>query len=313
MAGWIEDFLAHLRTVRRLSGHTVRAYGADLRQFAEFGGAKPGTEPEWGKVRASQVREFVAHLMEARLARVSVARKLEALRTFFRYLAGEGVVESNVAAAVPLPRAARSLPKFLTTSQATALTAAPGSEMPEELRDHALLEILYGTGVRLSELVAMRIADVDLASRQVRVTGKGRKERVVLFGSWGERALQTYLDEGRPVLAGRRGGAAGNWLWLNRLGSRLSSRGVARIVQKYALKTGHGDDVSPHTFRHSFATHLLEGGADIRTVQELLGHSSLTTTQIYTHTSAAHLKKVYDASHPLARRKPEIKEEGKAR
>jgi len=261
------------------------------------------------KVDRHVLRDYIAWLMEQGVVKASIARKLSAIRSFYRYLLQEELVSAS-----PLPlsrkrgersssfslKLDRRLPSFLTTDEISQLLEAPDLTTPQGLRDRALLELLYASGLRVSELVKLNLEQVNLNTNEIRVWGKGSKERVVLMGEPAAEALTVYLKQGRPQLAsGKRTGA----LFLNRYGERLPERRVQRILEKYANRTGIGKRVHPHMLRHTFATHLLDGGADLRVVQELLGHASLASTQIYTHVSKGQAKKVYLSAHPMAQEK----------
>jgi integrase/recombinase XerC len=292
------DFTVYLRDERNLSPHTVRAYEREVARFTEFAGAEMSCQgPD--AVSTTVVRAYLAHLHGQRVARVSSQRALAALRTFFRFLGRERVVEANPAKLVPTPRAPKKLPEVLTVGELTELFDA----LPEDdagRRNRAALELLYGAGLRAAELVGLDLDDVDLARRLARVVGKGRKERVVPFGRQAERALVSYL----PVRAAWRAAAAdvapGEPLFLNQRGGRLSDRSLRRIVDEAVRHIALARHVHPHTLRHAFATHLLEAGLDLRAIQELLGHASLSTTQRYTHLDLAHLMETYAKAHPKA-------------
>ena len=302
----LDDFIDYLRFTRHFSPHTVKAYANDTAEFARFleslGLAKGDTEPDWSAVARDQVAAYLLSLTKRRLARRTIARRVAALRSLFRYLLLRGLAGDNPTVLIRVRRGPPPLPAFLSREQALQLIQAAGGDEPIAKRDRAILEMLYATGVRLSEVAALDLDQPDLHHCCIRVLGKGRKERLVLFGRSAQEALRDYLAEGRPELARRRKKAPPEQrpLWLNRFGARLSPRGIALVVERCALRIGLGDSLSPHALRHTFATHLLEGGADIRLVQELLGHASLATTQIYTHTSVRHLKRAYRQAHPLA-------------
>jgi len=304
MDSQIEAFLAHLSTVRAASPHTVKAYAEDLSQFADFARSHGVTQPQ--AVDAAVVRGFLAHLTTERaLARTSVARKAAAVRALFRYLVRRGVVLRSPAANLPTPRKQQPLPKFLDEDAVAALLAAPDASKPDGLRDRAILETLYASGMRASELVALDVGDLagtpeGEGTARIR-RGKGGKERIALLGRAAVAALRTYLDSGRPALAAG-GSRRGDALFLNRFGGRLSDRGVRRLFDKYCAEVAASHKVTPHTLRHSFATHLLDHGADLRVVQELLGHADLSTTQVYTHVSTARLQDAYEKAHPRARK-----------
>jgi integrase/recombinase XerC len=294
----LEDFTAYLRDERNLSAHTLRAYEREVAQFVVFAsGEMQCTQPS--AVDPSIVRAYLAFLHGKRLARVSAQRALAALRTYFRFLAREGVVRSNPARVVPTPRAPQKLPEMVTAPQlAELLEALPATSAGR--RDRAALELLYAAGVRASELVGLDLDDADLTRRLVRVLGKGGKERIVPFGREAERALRAYLPDRAAwrSLPGAAGG--GEPLFVNQRGGRLSDRSLRRILNAAVFRVSLVHHIHPHTLRHAFATHLLEAGMDLRAIQELLGHASLSTTQRYTHLDLAHLMEAYAKAHPKA-------------
>ena len=289
-----DSFLDHLRTVRRASPHTLRAYAEDLRQFCAW------SEENEKELSPESVRAYVASLtLERKLAKTTVARKAAALRAFFKYLQRQGVIVKSPAQELQTPKRPRTLPRALSEETVTALLA-----FPDSARDRAILETLYAGGLRASELVALDLADLTFDSEngegEVRLRkGKGNKERIALLGRLAVVALQAYLSTERPTLAsqGRKPTSA---VFLNRFGSRLSDRAVRRLFDSACGTISATHKLTPHTLRHSFATHLLDHGADLRVVQELLGHSDLSTTQVYTQVSTKRLKEVYEKAHPLA-------------
>lgn len=289
----IDAFLAALEGERGVSSHTLTGYGRDLRHFARFLSGERVTV--WSAVTPQVARRYVA-TMDRRYARSSVSRRLSALRTFYKYLYREGMVSRNPLVLVGTPKQPRRLPKFLTPHEVAALLAAPDVTTPIGLRDRALLEVLYATGLRVGELTSLRRGDLP-SSDEIRIMGKGRRERIVLLTGAAQDALRRYVNEARPSLARHRVVDA---VFLNARGGPLSDRGVRVIVDRHIRKVAFDRRISPHALRHTFATHLLDGGADLRSVQELLGHASLATTQIYTHVSRDWLKRVYDRSHPRA-------------
>lgn len=295
----VGEYLEAIRHVRGLSGHTVAAYSSDLRQLMAFLREK-GNVTKWEEVGDGEVRAFLAAQVGKGCSLRSVARKAASVRGLFDFLVERGRLEANPAVGIRVRKKWRGLPRNLTEEQTRTLLEAVAGESALTRRDRALLELAYATGLRLSELANLRTKEIDWEKKEIRVLGKGGKERVVFFGRWAAEALEEYLQRGREDLAEANPQGAGDHLWLNRLGRKLSRRGIQRVATKCGLKAGLGEAVTPHRLRHSFATHLLTGGADLRTVQELLGHSSLSSTQIYTHASASHLKKVYDETHPLA-------------
>jgi integrase/recombinase XerD len=299
-----ERFLDHLAVERGLSEHTLAAYRRDLRRYAAFLAKRDLRDPSG--VDEETIRSFVASLSasthgpEAAPYRASsVARTLSAVRSFHRFLLREGAAERDPAAAVSRPRLPRSLPRPLGAEDVRRLLEAPDPATPAGLRDRAILELLYGSGLRISELTGLDVDDVDLEEGSVRVLGKGGKERDVPVGSFARGAVAAYLTRGRPALAGA---ATRGALFLNARGGRLSRQSCARSLAGYVRQAGIERRVTLHTLRHSFATHLLEGGADVRVVQELLGHASVATTQIYTLVTSQHLREVYERSHPRAGR-----------
>jgi len=294
----IDGFARWLLVEKGYSDNTVESYCRDLAEFAEHARID---EPR--QIDTPMVRAFIYGLSARNNKSTSVARKLSALRTFFRYLLREGVIALNPVLSIAMPRHDRYIPTFLTVDEVFALMETPGATDTFALRDRAILEMLYSTGVRVAELVDLDLDRLDVVGEGVRVTGKGNKERQVPVGSPALEAIRAYLPQ-RQQLAGnrtRRGQAEDkSALFLNNRGRRLSVRSVERIVADYALRAGIINRVTPHALRHSFATHLLEMGADLRVVQELLGHSSLSTTQRYTHLNMDHLARVYDLAHPMA-------------
>jgi integrase/recombinase XerD len=305
MGEQVQRYLDHLAVERGLSRHTVDAYPRDLGRYVEFCATR-------GAHTAGDVGDdVVAAYLASRSAAThddgvpyrasSVARSLSAVRAFHRFCLTEGDVERDPTAGVVRPKLPRRLPRPLTVEEMRRLLDAPTRETPAGSRDRAFLELLYGAGLRVSELVSLDVDDVDLELPGVRVLGKGGRERDVPIGTYAVRALEDYLVRARPELASRASGSA---LFLNQRGGRLTRQGVTLLLERSARSAGIRRRVSPHVLRHSFATHLLEGGADVRVVQELLGHASVATTQIYTLVTREHLLEVYATSHPRARRGP---------
>lgn len=289
-----DRFIDYLKVERNASRYTVRNYATDLQEF--FGFIKSEGIGSLDEVNKDVLRDYLYHLMEDGFARTSIARKLSAVRSLYRYLQREELVSVSPAATISSPKLDRKLPVFLSQEETVRLVEAPDITKPAGLRDRAFLELLYASGLRVSELTGLDVGQVDMDTREIRVWGKGAKERIVLIGEPAARALTIYLQQGRPQL-NKRGGPA---VFLNQDGGRLTVRSIQSLVQSYARSAGINKDVHPHMVRHTFATHLLNGGADLRVVQELLGHASLSSTQIYTHVSKAQAKKVYLAAHPLA-------------
>jgi len=291
----LERFLTYLRAGRSASPYTVKNYGNDIGQFLDYCRTQGVNSLE--QVNRSLLRSYLAELGTIGYVKASIARRVAELRSFGDFLVREQVLERNPFRMVSAPRIPKRLPQYLTVAEAAALLAAPDTSTPLGLRNRAIIEVLYAAGLRVSELVGLDVADVDLAQAQVRVMGKGGKERIGLLGRQAMQAMRAYLKVGRSALLGRR---PTNALWLNHRGGRLTVRGVALILSQAGKQAGIRTPVSPHVLRHSFATHLLDGGADLRVVQELLGHADLSTTQIYTHVSQSRAREVYIRAHPRA-------------
>jgi len=292
---YIDTFLHYLQVERSASEHTIINYSSDLLEFATYcGKAQHGDITE---LTHRTIRSFLAHLKSHEYSKSSIARKLAAVRSFFKYCMRENVITHNPAAAIASPKRSKPLPSFLDCDEVERFLAAIEGDALMPARDRAIFELLYSSGLRVSELVALNITHADVLSGLVKVLGKGKKERIVPIGSFAIDALSTYLDK-RGALGG--GMHASLPLFINKHNKRLSDRSVRRLVDKYALKAGITKQVSPHTLRHSFATHMLDRGADLRSVQELLGHESLSTTQIYTHVTTSRLKQAYAKGHPRA-------------
>lgn len=294
-------YLDHLRVERGLAANTVEAYRRDLEHYGSY--LDETDIDDLADVTAPDVERFVAWMRSQRsatgqpYAASTVARAVVAVRGLHRFLAEEGLAAIDVAADVDTPRPGRSLPKALPLAQVERLLAAPTGDDPAALRDRAMLELLYGSGLRISELTGLDVDDIDPVERLVHVRGKGSKDRVVPFGAVAAGALEQWLVRGRPLVAS--GVPA---VFVNTRGGRLTRQGVWKLVKEHAARVGLNEDVSPHTLRHSFATHLLDGGADVRAVQELLGHANVTTTQIYTLVSRQRIREMYDRAHPRAKR-----------
>ena len=288
----IAAFCTYLETERNCSPHTVAAYGRDLKQLAEFVGREKGEGAQACDVDHLLLRRYLA-LLGKRARKSSIGRKLAAIRTFFRFLLRRGIIAKNPAELIATPKREQRLPFHLDIDQATTLVEAPADDQRHALRDRAILELLYSSGLRVSELTGLDIGDLDLAGGMVRVLGKGGKERIVPVGSRAVEAIRAYL-----ILRGELAGSGP--LFLNTRGERINRRSVGRIVDAHVLRIAAFKRISPHVLRHTFATHLLEGGADLRAIQELLGHASLSTTQKYTHVGIDRLMEVYDKAHPKA-------------
>ena len=301
MDTYLAAFQTYLDIERQASPHTLRNYLSDLHQFMRFasdrlGQAAPCTP---GQIDAPLIRDFLSTLYQQGVGHTTLARKLASLRSFLHFLQQQGYVSDNVAEQVKSPKIRRPLPNVLPIDQVFALLDTPMTPSTAlSLRDQALLELLYASGIRVSELVALDLQDVDLHSGTLRVLGKGRRERQVFFGKTAAQALQTYLEVRLSAPQGQEIPA----LFVNHRGGRLSTRGVQLLIKKHCQRTGLPARTSPHTMRHAFATHLLDNGADLRAIQELLGHQQLSTTQKYTHVSTDRMLEVYDKAHPRARR-----------
>jgi len=298
----IEQFLEHLRYERNVSAHTLRNYQSDLEQFLHFlTAAEKRKAPEISEIDHLTIREWLATLHTANKSKSSIARKLAALRTFFQFLVREGMLELNPAKLVATPKLEKKLPNHLSIEEAVRFIESPDPETELGKRDRAMLELMYATGVRVAELTTLNLADVDFRNQLVRVTGKRRKQRIVPFGDPAGAAIRSYLEVRDQFLLhapiSKRDDAA---LFLNYQGTRITTRSVGRMVEKYIRICAGMHNISPHALRHSFATHLLDSGADLRDIQELLGHARLSTTQIYTHVSMEKLIDVYDKAHPKA-------------
>lgn len=290
-----ERYIDQLVAVRNASPYTVRNYGREIAEALDFFEAS-GVRG-WDDIDARLLRRYQGWLAGRGIARASVARRASELRAFGRFLSREGLAPRDPFASCPLPRAPKRLPRVLTADQAADLLEAPAGDEPAGLRDRAMLECLYGGGLRVAELVGLDLRDLSLPSRTLRVTGKGDRERVALIGRSAVNAIARYQQAGRPALAAaaKRPNEA---LFLNQRGGRLTARSVQRIIAAAARAAGIDQRVTPHVLRHSFATHLMDGGADLRVVQELLGHQNLATTQVYTHVSQERLRQAYRGAHP---------------
>lgn len=291
-------YVNYLEAEKNASRYTVRNYTTDLLGFFDF--LKTKEVSSLKEVDRHTLRDYLSHLMEEGIVKASIARKLSAIRSFYRYLLREGMVTTNPVASTSSPKLDKRLPSFLTPEEMARLLQAPDLSTPQGLRNRALIELLYASGIRVSELVNLDLEQVNFDTDEIRVWGKGSKERVVLMGKPAAAALMTYLSQSRPKLLGNKRSSA---LFVNRYGGRLIGRRVQRILEKYASLAGINKRVYPHLLRHTFATHLLDGGAGLRVVQELLGHASLSSTQIYTHVTKSQAKKVYLSAHPMAREK----------
>ncbi|KPJ97761.1 MAG: recombinase XerC [Desulfobacterales bacterium SG8_35] len=300
LTGYIENFITWLTDEKGYSRHTIINYRRDLLEFADGVGRKTAVDTLDAKI----IRDYV-YSLNIKNKSSSVARKLSALRTFCRFLEQENIIRHNPMGSIPMPKQEQHIPVFLSVDEVFALLEAPGKGENFCSRDRAVLELLYSTGMRVSELVACNLASLDFASEMVRVKGKGNRERMVPMGAPAIKTLQAYIADREELLRNRLQQGkkiAKEAVFLNSRGTRLSVRSVERLIAEYGRKAGIDKPVTPHVLRHSFATHLLEMGADMRSVQELLGHASLSTTQKYTHLDMVHLMKVYDKAHPRAGR-----------
>ena len=305
MQEYIDRFSDYLKYQRNASEHTLRNYISDLDQFYDYlcprtaEGAR--TALNISEIDHITIREYMATLYQAKRKKTSISRKLATLRTFFRFLCREQVLEMNPARLVSSPRLEKRLPKVISIDEVIKFVETPDAETVLGKRDRAILELLYATGCRVSEVAGMNFEDIDFKHETIRVRGKGRKERFVPFGSKAKEALGKYIDVRGALLAvapeHKREHKA---VFLNYQGTRITTRSIGRLVDKYCKECAMANNISPHSLRHSFATHLLSAGADLRAIQELLGHARLSTTQIYTHVSIDQLMQVYDKSHPRA-------------
>jgi integrase/recombinase XerC len=294
-------FLQYLRVERGASDLTIKSYREDLEALIEYLlDSHGGRLPHPGRLSTLELRGYVGALHEADYSKATIARRLASLRSFFKFGQREGWVDENPAKPLRNPRLGRSLPHFLSTEEVARLLSAPPADDAAGLRDRAMLETVYSAGLRVSELVGLNLFDLDFAGGLLHVRGKGKKERLAPVGSYAERAIRDWLDV-RVVKPSLQRDDGDEPIFISRVGTRITTRSVGRMIEKYLKQTGLDSRTSPHTLRHSFATHLLDRGADIRSVQELLGHKSLITTQIYTHVSTATLKEAYEKAHPRAR------------
>jgi tyrosine recombinase XerC len=296
MYRYIDKFITYLKVEREVSPHTIINYSVDLNDFAKFLDPDSDGEKKWedfdlAKIDLLTFRKFLAHIKERGYAKRTVARKVASLRSFFKFLYREGYIKVNPITSLSTPKLDKKLPVFLDEKEVVRLIESPRGTDRIALRDRAILETLYSTGIRVSELVGLNLDRIDFIGGVVKVFGKGRKERLTPIGDKALRVIRAYLDK-------RKSHASA--VFLNKSGTRITDRTVRRIVDKYIRIVSLRTDVSPHTMRHSFATHLLNKGADLRSVQELLGHENLSTTQIYTHVTTERLKAVYEKAHPRA-------------
>ncbi len=299
-AGVIQEFIDYLGIERGLAGNTLESYARDLRQFLKYleeereGGEKPLLLYE---AKRARLVAYVMWMRERGMASSTIARRLAALRSFYNFMVQEDYMEMNPTRDIDIPKPDKRLPQVLTVSEVERLLRQPDESGPIGMRDRAILELLYATGIRVSELVGLDLEHINTARRQLRCIGKGNKERIVPMGSISASAVKRYLDAGRPDLIRNLREQA---LFVNNHGRRLTRQGIWKIVKRHGLGANIDKKIAPHILRHSFATHLLENGADLRSVQEMLGHADISTTQIYTHLTGRHLKDVYSRAHPRA-------------
>ena len=298
----IESFLKYLAVEKGFSVNTVVAYRNDLYQLAEFAekeAARRGVVPSWADFNRQDMLSYLLDLKQRNYAVTTLARKVAAAKSFFSFMVAEGKIKSNPMENISSPKVGKPLPDAISISQVRQLIDQPTKlSTPEAKRDRAMLELLYASGMRVSELVSLNLNDIDTKDCYVRCFGKGNKERLVPIYQQAARAVEEYIAQVRPVLVHREIETA---LFVNQRGSRLTRQGLWQILKAYAKSAGLGKQVTPHTLRHSFATHMLSGGADLRSVQELLGHANISTTQIYTHLTSEHIRRTYDKAHPRAR------------
>jgi len=300
MQDQINQFLEYLEVEKGYSNNTLTAYQNDLRQFLIFlQQMSPDQRPRgWGNVTRDHIVSYILEMKEREYASSTVARKVAAVKSFFKFLTETGQIKSNPAAQMETPRAEKHLPATVSTEDVDRLLEAPVGDAPAALRDRAMLEMLYATGLRVSELVALNVSDVNVDAGTVRCIGKGKKERILPIYDRARDVLGDYIGHGRPKLLGEHNNE--DALFLNRRGTRLTRQGLWLIIKHYVQEVGIKENVTPHTLRHSFATHMLSGGADLRAVQQMLGHANISTTQIYTQVTADRMREVYDDSHPRA-------------
>jgi integrase/recombinase XerC len=304
--GNVDAYLSHLQDARGASRHTVRSYASDLQQFMQWLSSEKILEtPDWNGVTHLMIRGFLSYLVQENYEHRSVLRKLSTLKAFFKWMERAELVAGNPAAKVRSPKSPRPLPDVLEPSEVENMLALTNGDSAFAARDKAILEVMYATGMRVAEAAALALPEIDWRAGEIRVvSGKGNKERIVLLGRYAREALERYIGAARGELLARRRNKESfttDAVWINSRGTPLSAHAIYTLVQDYAKRAGILKQVSPHTLRHSFATHLLQNGADLRVVQELLGHQSLSSTQIYTRISAAHLKAAYVNAHPRAK------------
>lgn len=295
-----EKFLEYLRVEKNTSLLTIKNYAADIELFITFIAERNGEGFTWESIKVLDIRSYLAHMNTKKYARTTIARRISALRSFYKYLLRENIVKQNPFAKVRTPKLEKHLPTFLEETEINGLLDLPDSSTASGMRDRTILELLYATGCRVSELANLTVNNMDLRSRYVLLQGKGNKERIVPIGRACKDAVERYLNNGRVELAAKNKKGATNILLLNKSGGPLTDRSIRRMLDKYIKILAIQKNVSPHTIRHTFATHLLNHGADLRVVQELLGHANLSTTQIYTHVTTERITNVYKKNFPRA-------------
>ncbi len=297
----LKEYEYYLKITKGLSLNSINSYLSDLNEYIDFL-VKNYAIKDPDKITKQHIRNFIGRLKRKHDTSATISRKMSAIRSFHKYLLLEKIVFTNVASGISLPKKAQKLPQILSLEEVDALMIASDGDEPLELRNRAMLELLYGSGLRISELIKIRLGDLHLNMGFINVNGKGDKERIVPLGEEGRYALRRYLDKGRPRLKK----VDGDIVFVNNRGSSISRVGFYKTLKKLTTKAGITKEVSPHTLRHSFATHLLENGVNLRMVQELLGHEDISTTQIYTHINKKHLKEVYEEFHPRAKKEEEL-------
>lgn len=295
MESYVNQFINYLDVERGLAQNTLESYGRDLHQFENY--LQIGNMGMLKDSNRSTIITYLSSLQSKGRAVSTISRNLAAIKSFYQYLVRERYLENDPAAKLESPKIEKKLPKVLTISEVEELLKQPSSLLPTGLRDKAMLELLYATGIRVSELISLNISDINLEMGYIKCYGKGAKERIIPLGSIAVKCVQDYLNKGRSKLIRTYEEAA---LFVNHHGNRLTRQGFWKIIKKYAHEAAIDKEITPHTLRHSFATHLLENGADLRSVQKMLGHADISTTQIYTHVTNNHLKEVYDKTHPRA-------------
>ena len=301
LKGLLKEYEYYLKITKGLSHNSIKSYITDLKEYIEFLN-KNYLLRDPDKITKQHIRNFIARLKRKNNTDSSISRKMSAIRSFHKYMLIEKIIYTNVTIGISLPKKEKRLPLVLSVNEIDALMIAADGDDPLELRNRAMLELLYGSGLRITELIELRLADLHLNMGFINVTGKGNKERIVPIGDEGQYALKRYLDRGRSVLKK----VQGDIIFVNNRGNKISRVGFYKTLKRLAIKAGITKDISPHTLRHSFASHLLENGVDLRMVQELLGHEDISTTQIYTHINKKQLKSVYEEFHPRSYKKEEF-------